>query len=541
MDTLLVRLDETVTGFFGQWNLWTSIIASAFTGILVYYVFTQQDPDTHPFLLARQAEGAPVRQPGESPVYRSRSAPLNMPLNSGLNVKEPGANKWSRGRDGDLRDIWRQAIAGVQQEEPAKGGVGARGRILTLRGADKAIEHSLDDITRQINLIGQSLNEKGAARVAIYLPNSVELIATLFACAFYNMTAVILPFDQPDEAVVSMVRRSGADTVVTATGSFPFDAVVKSYPALRQLIWVVDEGSRHMDWNEVPQGTGSSVTVNTWQDIISESPVDAGKELPALERQPPPLDVTIFWQAKKGQQEDIVCFTSANLIAGIAAQLAAIPTAQRISNTDLFLPADSLANTHTLLLTLAALFSNASVAFNSVAAQADDLAVATRGVSPTIITATPAALLKTYQEDSARVNASPVSRLLHSFRARKLTDSGIFPAPSKLAGNKLRLILTAERAGTGTPLLSAAVLNDLRVFTGARIVYALTAAKVAGAVTQTGFFDYRVPQDVAGGGSFFGPPTTSTEILFKDTEKWKTGDHGSRGEVSFHASGCLGK
>jgi hypothetical protein len=533
MDTLLLRLDESVTGLFGQWNLWTSAIFTVLAGFLTYQLTTRQDPDTHPFLLARQAQGSPVRQPGESPVYRSQGSPHGMPLNASLNVKDPGASKWSRGRDGDLRDIWRQAIAGVQEDGPTKG---ATGRILTVLGTDKAIEHKLADITRQINLIGQHIIDQGGNRVAIYLPNSVELIATLFACAFYDLTAVILPFDEPTDAIISMLRRSAADTVVTAPGSFPFDVVVSSYPSLRQLIWVVDEGSKHMDWNEVPQGTGSSVNVSTWQDIINDSPVDAGKQLPLLEGQKAPRDVTVFWQAKPGQQEEMVRFTSANLISGVAAQIFALATSQRMGPSDLFLPADSLANTHTLVLTLAALYSNASVAFNSVAAQADDLTIATRGVSPTILVATPAALLKTHRDSIARVNGSFITRTLHGMRVRKLTQGGVMPATGSGANSdKLRLILTADRAGAGTPRLPSAVLADLRVLTGARIMYALTAAKVAGAVTQTGFFDYRVLEDEKG-GCHFGPPLTSTEILLRDMGAWKSGDEGSKGEVSSFSS-----
>jgi hypothetical protein len=206
--------------------------------------------------------------------------------------------------------------------------------------------------------------------------------------------------------------------------------------------------------------------------------------------------------------------------------------------SDLFLPADSLANTHTLVLTLTALFSNASVAFNSVASQADDLTVATRGASPTILVATPAALLKTHTDSLARVNASLVARTLHRLQVRKLTQTGAMPTTTTAsnnaaaAGGKLRLILTAERAGAGTPRLSSAALADLRVFTGARIMYALTAAKVAGAATQTGFYDYRVFEGEQGGGCHFGPPLTSTEILLKDMGAWKTGEEGSRGEVS---------
>ena len=536
-DNLLASLDESITGLFGQWNVYTSVIVTLFTGLLTYQIVTRRDPDTHPLLLARQAQASPVRKEGESAVYRSQSAPHGMPLNSGLNVKDAGASKWARGRDGDLRDIWRQAIAGVQEDGPNKG---TTGRVLTVLGTEHVTDHALGDITRQINLIGQHILDQGGNRVAVYLPNSVELIATLFACAFYNLTAIILPFDQTDDAVISMLRRSAADTVITAPGSFPFDTVMKSYPSLRQLIWVVDEGSKHMDWNEVPQGTGGKVNVSTWQEVVTEYPVDAGKELPSVEDQKEPRDVTIFWQSKPGTPEEMVRFTSSNLVSGVAALLFSVPTAQRIGPSDLFLPADSLANTHTLLLTLAALYSNASVAFNSVAAQANDLAVATRGIAPTILVVTPEALLKTHHETSGALK-SIIARNLHWLQTRNLTQHGVMPAASLVTSwydrlrpsiganpGKLRLIFTAERAGAGTPRLSSATISDLRIYTGARIMYALTAAKVAGAATQTGFYDYRVFDDES---SHFGPPLTSTEILLRDTAEHKTTDALAKGEV----------
>ncbi|KAM7194971.1 peroxisomal long chain acyl-CoA synthetase 7 [Naviculisporaceae sp. PSN 640] len=536
-DNLLLNIDESITGLFGQWNVYTSLIVTLFAGLLTYQVATRRDPDIHPFLLARQAQASPVRNEGESAIFRSQGAPHGMPLNAGLNVKDPGASKWARGRDGDLRDIWRQAVNGVQEEGPNKG---KTGRILTVLGTEHVTDHALDDITRQINLIGQHIADQGGNRVAIYLPNSIELIATLFACAFYNMTAIILPFDQPDDAVISMLRRSAADTVITAPGSFPFDIVVKNYPSLRQLVWVVDEGSKHMDWNEVPQGTGGSVNVSTWQEIVTENPVDAGKELPPLEGQKDPRDVTIFWQSKPGTQEEMVRFTAANLVSAVAALIFSVPTSQRIGPSDLFLPADSLANTHTLCLTLAALYSNASVAFNSVAAQANDLAVATRGIAPTILVATPEALLKTHEETRSALS-SVIARNLHWLQTRNLTQHGVMPAASLVSSwydrfrpsigakpGKLRLIFTAERVGAGTPRLTSAQISDLRVSTGARIMYALTAAKVAGAAAQTGFYDYRVFDDEC---SHFGPPLTSTEILLRDTPEHKTTDELSKGEI----------
>ena len=140
-DQLMMSFDEGVTGLFGQWNIYSTALFTVLTGFVTYTIYTRRDPDTHPLLLARQAQASAVRQEGESPVYRSQAAPHGMPLNSGLNVKDPGASRWARGRDGDLRDIWRQAIAGVQDEGAQNKGV--TGRLLTVHGAHNVQEHSL--------------------------------------------------------------------------------------------------------------------------------------------------------------------------------------------------------------------------------------------------------------------------------------------------------------------------------------------------------------------------------------------------------------
>ena len=58
-------------------------------------------------------------------------------------------------------------------------------------------------------------------------------------------------------------------------------------------------------------------------------------------------------------------------------------------------------------------------------------------------------------------------------------------------------------------LLSSELLADLRIFTGARVVYALTAPGIAGAVCQTHIFDYRRHSNAA----HFGPPLSSVEIV----------------------------
>jgi hypothetical protein len=355
------------------------------------------------------------------------------------------------------------------------------------------------------------------------------------------LTTVLIPFDVSDDELVSMLRRSAVDTLVAAPGAFPFDAVVNAYPSLRQLIWVVDEGSSHMDWNEVPEGMGGSVNVATWQEILREAPVTAGTELPASDANSGPKDVVTFWQSKAGQMEEMVRFTQGNLVSAISAQLAAFPVKERMSPADLFLPADSLTNAHTLILTLTALYSNASVALNSVAGQVPDLVLATQGVAPTIIVASPSTLLQTHQDSRRRLGSS-LAKASHALSTRALTQEGVLspsnflstfssgavPAIGTTPG-KLRLVYVAERAGAGTPHLSSGVLSDLRIFTGARVIYALTASKVAGAVTQTAFYDYRLCED---GKGHFGAPLTSVEVFLKDSGSHVTTDDKIEGEVS---------
>ncbi|KAG6229646.1 hypothetical protein E4U26_008584 [Claviceps purpurea] len=530
---LLETIDSSITDLFSQWNAYSTALATALVLIITYRIMSATEPDIHPLLLARQSIPSAVRHEGESAIYRSQSAPHGMPLNAGLNIKDAGVPKFSRGRDGDLRDIWRKAATG--------GDTGATGRLLTVLGSENVIEHKIADINRQINIIGRYLKGQGSIKVAIYLPNSIELLITLFACSFYpNLTTVILPFNVTEPELINILRRSAVDTVVTASGSFPFDSVVKAYSLIRQLIWVVDDGSRHMDWNDVPEGTGGSVNVTTWQDLVNETPDSTLTELPPVDKDQVPQDIVTFWQDKASNIGEMVRFSQANLASAVSSQLVAIPSRERLTQTDLFLPADPLSNIHTLILTLAALFSNASMALNSVAGQSADLALATQGVSPTVVVASPAALLRSHEE-SIRKLSSGLAKLSHTLSTKALTQRGVHAASNALSGfaagarlrvgttpGKLRLVYTAERIGAHTPLLSCQVLSDLRVLSGARIIYALSAARVAGSVTQTAVFDYRVSADVE---THFGAPTTSVEIYMKDLRSHKTTDDVVEGEI----------
>lgn len=176
-ENFMAQLDAAIGNFFAEWNIVSTAIAGFLVIFLVYPLFTARDPDTHPFLLARQAQASPIRQPGESSVYRSPDIPYGYPLRSGLAIKDPEMSKWTAGRDGDLRDIWRQAVNG---SKPEKGPAVPPAKIMTLLGIEKIVEHDLKGLTLDINVVGQYIKDAGGKKVGICLSNSAELLCAIF-------------------------------------------------------------------------------------------------------------------------------------------------------------------------------------------------------------------------------------------------------------------------------------------------------------------------------------------------------------------------
>lgn len=188
---VVAKIDAAIGEFFASWNLFSTLLATVVILILIVPLLTGREPDAHPFLLARQAQASPIRHPGQSAVYRSTDLPYGYPLRTGLGVKDPRAPKWTSGRDGDLRDIWRQAVNGPKKEDGSS--AGPPGKILTALGTEKVIEHDLKGLTLDINVIGKYIQESGGEKVAVCLSNSVELLCTVFGK--FHMTICTLRLD----------------------------------------------------------------------------------------------------------------------------------------------------------------------------------------------------------------------------------------------------------------------------------------------------------------------------------------------------------
>lgn len=75
MGGLLEQLDGSISAVLQGWNTYTTLIAVAILGFISWTIYDTADADTHPLLLARQAQASYVRQPGESAIFRSPETP----------------------------------------------------------------------------------------------------------------------------------------------------------------------------------------------------------------------------------------------------------------------------------------------------------------------------------------------------------------------------------------------------------------------------------------------------------------------------------
>ncbi|KAK5233641.1 hypothetical protein LTR47_005264 [Exophiala xenobiotica] len=525
--TTAERLDAAIAEFFSSWNIYSTILILLLVVFLTYPLLTGKEPDTHPFLLARQAQIAPIRHTGESAVYRAIDMPHGYPLRAGLGVKDPGTPRWSSGRPGDLRDIWRVAVRGAVKEDGTP--TGEKGKILTVLGSEKVLDHQLEDITLGINAIGQHVKRNNGQNVAVCLPNSVEMLSAIFAGSFYGFSTILLPYGLPQDKLNSLLANTSADHIIAEAGVLDLDGLHSANKALNNVIWVSEAGSQHMDWSrDAPDG----FTVNSWHDLVEKNNRSATSEVLPLDKDSQVPPVSIFCPATNGTY-DLVKYTSENLISGTAALLATLVRAYKLTSADTLLPTTSLTDSYTLCWTLAALYSNASIALNSVAGDKIDILAATAQSKPTIVIAAPGTIQKYLLSPATNLSAG-----LSKWMSTRALQAGNLPSdPSgPLALSKLRVLLIPQ--STSLPAntrLSSSAFHLLRTHLHARIGYALTTPFVAGAVAQTNILDYRDK----GKQVCVGAPMSSIELSLVGDED-VVGSHSPKGTVNIKGPAVVG-
>jgi hypothetical protein len=295
-----------------------------------------------------------------------------------------------------------------------------------------------------------------------------------------------------------------------------------------------------MDWTEIPSGLGKNMDVAMWHQVVQDHQEES-VSLPDLQSNELGKIITV-WQNENGQSGKIVEFTHGNFVSAIAGLIAALPARQRITNKDVLLSVDSWTSSYALCQTLAALFSGASLAISTVAGADVDLTFASKNIAPTIVISSSDSVMKLHADAAPNVK-SGLAKISPSLKSNTLAGGNLPTNGGALASltsasqsaigsspGTLRLLFVSEKAGTSNPPVSSLELNDLRLFTGARVVYALTAPTVAGAISQTNAFDYRVDSTTSK-SSHFGAPLSSVEVKLIDSGIHKTTDETPKGEV----------
>ncbi|KAI9770873.1 MAG: hypothetical protein M1839_002993, partial [Geoglossum umbratile] len=463
-----------------------------------------ENPDINPQILAQQCNISPTRLPGESPTYRNIAIPLNSPLISGLNIKDDGFSEWRKGRDGDLRDIWRQAVKG--------------GRLVTVSDQGDIVERDLDESTQDIITVGRYLAGHGASRVAICLPNSIETLEALFAAAFNSIVPIILPKELPSVMALQL-KLSNPDTLIYNGNRTQLDEIARRYPELKRIIWVSPGTEEHTERDTNFQ-VGDNVSVSLWHHITGcgagESPLPDDK---TADNAP---DIIMFWQTEPGDVGRCFAIPQKCMVAAVGASIFDLPQSQRFKPTDLFLPAEHFSYSYALVISLAALFSNTPIALTPRASPSAELAALTRDISPTIILASSSSVSDSNTRAIGGGGSSAMLDVLFRVLRQMKLDSGVIPPGNLTAKWKLpilgtdpsapRLVYTSHPLGAKATVLLTRALMWLRVLTGARFIYALTSIHVAGPVTQTGVFDYRHEGTEA---SHLGPPVGSVELKLR--------------------------
>jgi hypothetical protein len=72
---IVEQLDGVIAELLAGYNAYTTLLVVTLLGFVGWVIYDTQDSDTHPLLLARQAQASYVRQPGESAIYRSPEHP----------------------------------------------------------------------------------------------------------------------------------------------------------------------------------------------------------------------------------------------------------------------------------------------------------------------------------------------------------------------------------------------------------------------------------------------------------------------------------
>lgn len=77
---------------------------------------------------------------------------------------------------------------------------------------------------------------------------------------------------------------------------------------LKEVIWVVEKTSRHVDWTDVPEVFGGKLDVSAWHELVQEKGFPNPDVLPENNKSRPG-NIVFIWQDAANPQGEVVEFT----------------------------------------------------------------------------------------------------------------------------------------------------------------------------------------------------------------------------------------
>lgn len=105
----------------------------------------------------------------------------------------------------------------------------------------------------------------------------------------------MIPHNLDPKKLASYLKKVQAELLIAEAGAVDLTVVTSGNKQLKDVIWVAKEGSRHMDWNEVPAKLAGSVKVAVWHELVEEKKKLDDTEVPAYDPKSATPSITAFW------------------------------------------------------------------------------------------------------------------------------------------------------------------------------------------------------------------------------------------------------
>lgn len=114
---------------------------------------------------------------------------------------------------------------------------------------------------------------------------------------------MIVPHYLAPETLANYVQKSQAQVLIAEAGAVDLAVVTKGNKQLNHAIWIAKQGSRHMDWNEVPADVGGEIEVSVWHELVKDKKHSVAAEVPPLDPKSETPSITTVWPSASGDAE----------------------------------------------------------------------------------------------------------------------------------------------------------------------------------------------------------------------------------------------